>query len=565
MRTHKKRTRRLVLALAALPIAIGSVAVTAPTASALNGYVSANLPATQFDSYARSAANHSYGKHIEDLRECKTYLKRDCTFAEWTGMIADALRNPVDSFAATVNVRATGQTLPAGRQIYFYQPPGSIGSTGIIVIANQHHPSSSTAYFSDQRSFAKLAAQSGIRSDAPPPHCASALNNARQNTTTATPKANPAGTKNHTSTKVKGAAHAASTWLKVPTNAKGDSGMPLAGVTPRLNNGYIYAVGADGNLKRSNSSTPSWTTDSGSSADCNTAEITTDITRPVDFDTRIFARTLDGQVRWRNPTDANWTNLGGGIVTTPVVETHSVPDGNIRRLEEWVWGVGTDGNLWSRSADPSANWIKFPVLPGGRKVMTAPALETYPGDLNKLSAWVVDDHGDLEQLSSSNAGTSWAWDNRGNAGTPLASTPSVVLNPYGSEWVSAVDQSGKLQGRWYNMHGGSGWAQWGNNGSPLLNTDAPGTRAWASAQQEGIESYVTSEDGNVDNLYAIDRTSTSLWYSRSKPSGAKIVTQTYITDIKMAADYSPWTWGVDENGNLETTNGHVPWINFGHP
>ncbi|MFI1303021.1 hemopexin repeat-containing protein [Streptomyces sioyaensis] len=155
MRPFKRRIRSIMLVLAALPIAAGSIVGTAGTAVSVNGFQPAHtLTSEEVSEMADLAAGHSYPKHVHDQNECQNFLGRQCNFAEWRDMIRDTITHPTDSYARRY-----------GGDVY-WRTTGDSQLQGMIVILNPANPDRSTAFLTTYAYYQNDATRSGLATGA---------------------------------------------------------------------------------------------------------------------------------------------------------------------------------------------------------------------------------------------------------------------------------------------------------------------------------------------------------------------------------------------------------------
>ncbi|MCF3172417.1 hypothetical protein IPZ61_03630 [Streptomyces sioyaensis] len=526
----RRRLRNIMIGLAALPIAAGSVVGTAQTSLAIGGYQAAHTLTTDEANWmADLTAGHSYAKHVHDQQECQNHLGRQCNFDQWRDMIRDTIRNPTDSFT-----RGTGGDV-------YWRTTGTNQLDGMIVILNRFAPDRSTAFLTNYAYYSGQATQGGLANGA-----------------AACGVVPPKG--------------------KRSTEEESKACTAVAPVSPALDVGSadrsatVDVVGQDGNIAEYDKKSEKWIKDE-KGADGNTASVTRITSK--NRGSEIYARSLDGQLRRRKGLEGAWEDLGkptGGVsvMTAPVVETHYSQNGD-NHEELTVWVVGADGKLWGRSETVDQGEAKagawIPAAPAeGRKIVSAPSVVTYENNQSVRNVYAVDDAGSLRQLYTEDGGGNWKWNDLGNAGAKLVGTPSsyFLMKPDNVEWIYAVDENGSLQGYWLKYvsgQGGHGWSDRGNNGTPLLSNGAPsiGFGGSHSDSSSYVDTHVVDEKGTAQLLSAPNNDPEMKWYDYP---GAKLASQVVIEE-PTGAGGGRW-WGVSEDGNLMTSYDHKKWDSVNH-
>ncbi|MFI9076613.1 hypothetical protein ACIGW8_08935 [Streptomyces sioyaensis] len=450
------------------------------------------------------------------------------TVPQWADQIRQTVWHPDDSFEAGRDRAAEG--MPA-QQVYW---SNMYNGWGMMVLYDPDSPLHGGEVLIVHRSqFTSLAEQVGVRTTDPQPPAACL----------ATPNSN------HTSKRASNRNPQCSALI----DAK-----PVA--TP---NG-TYAITRDHQLTVKNQGVWAYPKNS------NDTRITAIAKDQTANSNKIFARTIDNHLYYRNGDSDDWHNLGSDIVTDPTVETHTLPNGT---TEEWAWGVSSDGTPWERNTKDGSSWIAMPKLSGGRKIVGNISPVANPGNRNRRYAYARDDQGHLRELMTTNAGETWHWNDLGNAGTALASSPTAVNTTpsKGSPvlWIDAIDKNGNLSEYYYNWGSTeTNWRDRGNNGSPLKKM-TPSLIGISSGTGTGRHiSFEPHVSGSVSQLMGNDGDDT-WWYTKSSPGEDSIVSPMDASQYAVGAGYTHYAYGIDNKGNLQTEgidegHGIASWTNEGH-
>jgi len=574
----RKRLRTTLVALAALPIAASSIAITAPTASAIDGYHEPG-PWNKYAAkgVALEIANLSF---YDNITHNPSALTRSAfpnglpDLLRWTSLIEDTLGQPDPQqtfYMANPNLRGIRGAGYAVASAYFRHIPNAPAGVGMIVVHNRFDDADAQAFVGTVNQFNEMAQRLAIPTGVPlacPPYTSTpgTLSKANAASGTPTPKTNSPGTKASAKVTTPSSSHT--------TKQKSNSAPPceslLSEVKPAMTpDGDQWAVLLDNTVAVKHNS--AWVLPK----DSNNTRVTAIATDMSAHDSnKLFAKTVDNHLVYRDGANDDWHDLGGDIVTDPVAETHTVNG----KKEQWVWGADSNGTLWERDTAAGSSWIRMPALPGGAMVVSAPANANDSGG-SSWSEFVTDSKGGMDQLTTFDGGVSWRWKAWGNAGTPLKSNLSVIQTPgpghagaKGSVWVSGIDNDGALQEWWWNVPGaGGGWTR-----QPVAMS-----KAIAAAPLQGISNLyspavgthiarVTGTDGSVRTYYTQDGTTGSLITS-ANPAEGKIVSPCGANPFG-GASYTE-SYCVDEKGNLQKetdksappTSGSVTWENLGHP
>ncbi|MFF4283600.1 hypothetical protein [Streptomyces kronopolitis] len=368
--------------------------------------------------------------------ECQQYLGRSCTQAEWQDMVRRAIQNPTDSFARW------------NADVYWLST-GTSQLDGMIVILNHQNINASTAFFTNYAYYQRQAAGgAGIPTGGGGATCGSGPVGAK-----GTAKSNLPQKPNAAKGSAAAAKKPATSRALPPRLSKGKAATDepfypkgLSSATPQEDNTYVYAVMNNGNMTAFNKTQATGSfTDDTAGADCNTATITT---HPgTGTPNTIYGVTIDGKLRDRANMTVPWADTGtapGGaqLVGKPAVEDIVKSSSTV----EAVWAIGTDGNLYQRSATYTNghrgdfSWENY-TLPGGVKIVNDPSLNDRLPSGTPRQIFVTGNDGNVWRLD--NQSGSWQWTKIGGSddGHPFVTAPTVS-SKYG---VYAVDSNGDLE------------------------------------------------------------------------------------------------------------------------
>jgi RHS repeat-associated protein len=237
--------------------------------------------------------------------------------------------------------------------------------------------------------------------------------------------------------------------------------------------------------------------------------------------------------------------IGNGVSLTGTPSTF-INSGND---EQYVFAVGSDGNVWERSDLKS--WSEWKNVGNDGVTLTGSPSASINVSTGEIFVWANGSDGNMYYRSYLNGWSSWQ--NMGNDGVTLTGSPSTFST--GSQlYAYAIGSNGDLYLNVNNMNGWGGWQNLGNGGSTL--TGSPSTFSTGSQ----LYAYAIGSNGS---LYL--RVYTNGWGGwQNLGNGGVSFTASPSTFYTPSQLYA---YAIGSNGSLYLnvyTNGWGGWQNLGN-